>query len=78
MSTAPSSTDSAALAADLPHNTILVYSYSKYFGCTGWRLGVVSLHEDNVIDRAIARLPEADRQEPCGAATRTSRWSRTR
>jgi len=51
-----------SLAADLPHNTILVYSYSKYFGCTGWRLGVVSLHEDNVIDQAIARLPEADRQ----------------
>ena len=51
-----------SLAAELPHNTILVYSYSKYFGCTGWRLGVVSLHEHNVIDEAIARLPEADRQ----------------
>jgi aspartate 4-decarboxylase len=50
-----------SLAADLPHNTILVYSFSKYFGCTGWRLGVVSLHEENVIDRAIARLPEAER-----------------
>ena len=51
-----------SLAAELPHNTILVYSYSKYFGCTGWRLGVVSLHEHNVVDEAIARLPEADRQ----------------
>ena len=50
-----------SFAADLPHNTILVYSFSKYFGCTGWRLGVVSLHEHNVIDQAIARLPEADR-----------------
>ena len=30
-----------SLAADLPRNTILVYSYSKHFGCTGWRLGVV-------------------------------------
>ena len=50
-----------SLAADLPRNTILVYSYSKHFGCTGWRLGVVALHEDNVIDEALARLPAADR-----------------
>jgi aspartate 4-decarboxylase len=51
-----------SLAADLPHNTILVYSFSKYFGCTGWRLGVVALHEDNVIDGMLARLPEAERE----------------
>jgi aspartate 4-decarboxylase len=51
-----------SLAAELPHNTILVYSFSKYFGCTGWRLGVVSLHENNVIDQAIKNLPEADRE----------------
>jgi aspartate 4-decarboxylase len=51
-----------SLAADLPHNTLLVYSYSKYFGCTGWRLGVIALHEENVIDEAIARLPAADRE----------------
>jgi aspartate 4-decarboxylase len=50
-----------SLAADLPANTLLVYSYSKHFGCTGWRLGVVALHEDNVLDRTIAELPEADR-----------------
>jgi len=46
-----------SLAADLPHNTILVYSYSKHFGCTGWRLGVVAIHQDNIFDRAIAKLP---------------------
>jgi aspartate 4-decarboxylase len=44
-----------SFAADLPHNTILVYSYSKHFGCTGWRLGVVALHEDNVIDELLAK-----------------------
>ena len=33
-----------SLAADLPRNTLLVYSYSKHFGCTGWRHGVVLLH----------------------------------
>ena len=26
-----------------PKNTIGVYSYSKYFGCTGWRLGAIAL-----------------------------------
>ncbi len=50
-----------SLAADLPRNTILVYSYSKHFGCTGWRLGVVGVHEDNLFDERLAALPEADR-----------------
>ncbi len=50
-----------SVASVLPHNTILVYSFSKYFGATGWRLGVIGLHEDNVLDRAIASLPQADR-----------------
>lgn len=52
-----------SLAADLPENTILVYSYSKHFGCTGWRLGVVALHENNVLDRMIAALPEKEKRE---------------
>ncbi len=50
-----------SFAADLPENTILVYSYSKHFGCTGWRLGVIGLHEDNVLDKKIAALPREDR-----------------
>jgi aspartate 4-decarboxylase len=50
-----------SLAAELPENTILVYSFSKHFGCTGWRLGVIALHERNIIDSAIARLPDAQR-----------------
>ena len=51
-----------SLAADLPRNTILVYSYSKHFGCTGWRLGVVAVHQDNVLDEALKALPAADRE----------------
>ena len=49
-----------SIMADLPHNTIGVYSYSKYFGCTGWRLGVIALHQDNIIDELIANLPERE------------------
>jgi len=50
-----------SLAAIAPLNTILVYSYSKYFGATGWRLGVIGIHENNVFDRMIAALPKKDR-----------------
>ncbi|MBN2078189.1 MAG: bifunctional aspartate transaminase/aspartate 4-decarboxylase, partial [Spirochaetes bacterium] len=52
-----------SLASAAPQNTILVYSYSKYFGCTGLRLGVIAIHEDNVFDRMIAGLPEKEREE---------------
>lgn len=47
-----------SLMADLPYNTIGVYSYSKYFGVTGWRLGVVAIHEENVFDQLLKQLPE--------------------
>jgi aspartate 4-decarboxylase len=50
--------DFRSLLGELPHNTIGVYSYSKYFGCTGWRLGVIAIHEDNIFDKMIAKLPE--------------------
>ncbi len=46
-----------SLMAELPQNTIFVYSFSKNFGCTGWRLGVVAVHEKNVMDQSLARLP---------------------
>src|SRR4051812_20056683 len=52
-----------SLYAEIPHNTILVYSYSKHFGCTGWRLGVVGIHENNLIDEKIASLPPGDREQ---------------
>jgi aspartate 4-decarboxylase len=45
-----------SLLGELPQNTIGVYSYSKYFGCTGWRLGVIAVHEDNIFDKKIAGL----------------------
>ena len=52
-----------SLAAVAPLNTILVYSYSKYFGATGWRLGVIAIHEDNVFDKKIATLPKKDKDQ---------------
>ena len=50
-----------SLMAELPHNTIGVYSYSKHFGCTGWRLGVIAIHQDNIFDKMIAKLPAKEK-----------------
>jgi aspartate 4-decarboxylase len=47
-----------SLFARCPHNTLCVYSFSKFFGATGWRLGAIALHDDNVFDLALAALPE--------------------
>ena len=52
-----------SLFAICPYNTILVYSFSKYFGATGWRMGVVATHEKNILDDKIAKLPEVRRKE---------------
>ncbi len=50
--------DFLSLFAICPRNTILVYSFSKYFGATGWRLGVIATHKDTILDRQIAALSE--------------------
>ena len=42
-----------SIFAVAPHNTILVYSFSKLYGATGQRLGVVCMHHQNVCDRII-------------------------
>jgi len=46
-----------SMMAELPFNTLGVYSFSKYFGATGWRLGVIALHQDNVFDQRLKDLP---------------------
>ncbi|EGW37623.1 aspartate 4-decarboxylase [Desulfosporosinus sp. OT] len=46
-----------SLMAELPFNTLGVYSFSKYFGATGWRLGVIAVHQDNVFDQLLRELP---------------------
>ncbi|MFT8590884.1 MAG: bifunctional aspartate transaminase/aspartate 4-decarboxylase [Acetobacter orientalis] len=51
-----------SLYAVCPRNTILVYSFSKYFGATGWRLGVIGMHKDNVLDIKLAQLPADTKQ----------------
>lgn len=37
----------------VPHNTLLVYSFSKLYGVTGHRLGVIAANKENVFDKII-------------------------
>lgn len=43
-----------SLVSDLPYNTIGVYSLSKYYGVTGWRLGAILLNENNVFNKLLS------------------------
>jgi aspartate 4-decarboxylase len=52
-----------SLMSVLPRNTLGVYSFSKYFGCTGWRLGVIAVNQDNIFDEKLAALPAAAKKK---------------
>jgi aspartate 4-decarboxylase len=43
-----------SLAAAAPRHTIVLYSFSKFWGATGLRLGVVGLHHANALDVRLA------------------------
>lgn len=47
-----------SLFAELPYNTACIYSYSKYFGATGWRVGTIAVARDSIFDQLIAKLPD--------------------
>ena len=53
--------DFQTVYAVLPYNTILVYSFSKLYGVTGWRIGLIAMNENNVCDRLLSELPEEDK-----------------
>ncbi len=46
-----------SLIAELPFNAMSCYSFSKYFGATGWRIALTAVSRDNIFDRLISRLP---------------------
>lgn len=51
-----------SIISDLPYNTIGVYSLSKYFGVTGWRLGAIILNENNIYNKLIDELPKIHKE----------------
>lgn len=44
----------------VPHNTLLVYSYSKLYGATGSRLGLIAMHQNNIFDQLIQKKTLTD------------------
>lgn len=54
--------DYRSLFSACPFNTLCVYSFSKYFGVTGWRLGTMMLHEKNVFDELLKNISETDKK----------------
>lgn len=41
-----------------PKNTIEIFSLSKYFGVTGWRLGIVMINKNNNLNKLLFDLPK--------------------
>jgi len=51
--------DFRSLLGELPETPSVSTPTPKYVGCTGWRLGVIAVHENNIFDKMIAKLPDA-------------------
>ena len=52
-----------SLFTELPYNTACIYSYSKYFGATGWRVGTIAVSQENIFDQLLKELPVARKME---------------
>jgi aspartate 4-decarboxylase len=50
------------VTAVIPHNVILLHSFSKGYAATGNRLGFIAVNKDSVVDRLLAEKP-ADAKE---------------
>ena len=64
----------ASLARVAPSNTIVLYSFSKFWGATGLRLGVVGLHESNALDARLAAADREDHEDHAGLAAAQARY----
>ncbi|MCM1292943.1 MAG: aspartate 4-decarboxylase [Bacteroides sp.] len=55
--------DFHSLMYKLPYNTMCVYSFSKYFGATGWRLAVCAIRQNNVFDDLLTKLTPEEKAD---------------
>jgi aspartate 4-decarboxylase len=62
-----------SLASVAPRNTILIYSFSKFWGATGLRLGVVGVHEANALDARLAGIPGRAKKRYASISTQPER-----
>jgi aspartate 4-decarboxylase len=59
---APFAQEYNSLLISCPKNTIEVFSLSKYFGTTGWRLGIVMVAKNNRFNHLIKQLPHTKQE----------------
>ena len=52
-----------SLLYSCPKNTIEVYSLSKYFGTTGWRLGICMIRKENRFNNLLKNVPKTVKHE---------------
>jgi len=60
---APFTNEYNSLMYSCPKNTIEIFSLSKYFGVTGYRLGVIMLRKENRFNQLLKKLPNKKKQE---------------
>lgn len=52
-----------SLFTAIPYNSACIYSYSKYFGSTGWRIGTVAVAKDNLFDQLLNEHSETVKEQ---------------
>lgn len=52
-----------SLFTAVPYNTACIYSYSKYFGATGWRIGTIAVARENLFDHLISEQSASTKEK---------------
>tara|TARA_B100000780_G_scaffold278948_1_gene254559 strand:+ start:2378 stop:3955 length:1578 start_codon:yes stop_codon:yes gene_type:complete len=60
---APFTDEYNSLMYSCPKNTIEIFSLSKYFGCTGIRLGIIMLRNENRFSELLKKLPSSKKKK---------------
>lgn len=55
------SSDYQSIMKYAPNHTLFVYSFSKLYGATGWRIGCISATKDNVFDQQLQALSSEEK-----------------
>ena len=58
---APFTTEYNSLMRVCPKNTIEIFSLSKYFGVTGWRLGIIMIRKNNIFNKLLRKLSKKNK-----------------
>ena len=54
-----------SIIAEIPFNTIGVYSFSKFFGVTGWRVGAVMMQKNGIMEKLLSQHEKKIKKGVC-------------